>query len=72
MLSGTSFESTAFYTCEVGFTRNGAKKRKCGSDGSWAGTAPTCDGMMIIIIMNTWMFFSFKPLHKWNNYNKLF
>ena len=59
MLSGTSFESRAFYTCDTGFMINGASERQCGSDGNWDGTAPICDGMTIINILNMWMFFSF-------------
>lgn len=39
----TSFGGTATYTCNPGFTLNGAPTRTCRAGGSWSGSAPTCD-----------------------------
>ena len=42
MSSGTTFMSTATYTCNAGYKRIGAISRTCGSDGVWFPAAPTC------------------------------
>ena len=38
----------AVYFCDDGFTLKGEKKRKC-VDGTWDGTAPTCESKFQII-----------------------
>ena len=43
MLSGTTFMSTATYTCNAGYNRIGMISRTCGSDGVWFPAAPTCE-----------------------------
>ncbi len=40
--SGTTFGSTATYSCNTGFILNGAANRVCGIDGNWGSIAPTC------------------------------
>ena len=40
--NGTTFPNYAAYKCEVGFTMNGSDTRYCQSNGTWNGTAPTC------------------------------
>ncbi|HEY3449985.1 MAG TPA: hypothetical protein VGK67_26775 [Myxococcales bacterium] len=37
-----SLYTTASYSCDAGFKLSGEPSRKCGSDGTWGGTAPTC------------------------------
>ncbi len=41
--SGTTFMNTATYTCNIGYTLNGATIRTCQANGSWNLTPPTCD-----------------------------
>ena len=43
MSSGTTFMSTATYTCNTGYIVTGSSLRTCGSDGVWSPAAPTCD-----------------------------
>ncbi|XP_060586067.1 sushi, von Willebrand factor type A, EGF and pentraxin domain-containing protein 1-like [Ruditapes philippinarum] len=39
----TADGATATYTCNQGYSMNGASTRTCGDDGTgWSGTAPTC------------------------------
>ena len=42
MSSGTTFMSTATYTCNAGYDLTGPISRTCGSDGVWSPAAPTC------------------------------
>lgn len=37
------FPSTASYTCNRGYTINGAPSRMCNKDGSWSGMVPNCE-----------------------------
>ncbi|XP_064386127.1 sushi, von Willebrand factor type A, EGF and pentraxin domain-containing protein 1-like isoform X2 [Halichondria panicea] len=41
--SGTTFMSTATYTCNTGYTLNGVLTRTCQANGNWDLTVPTCD-----------------------------
>ena len=41
-ITGTSFESKAFYFCNSGLQLNGSSERQCGSSGVWVGTPPIC------------------------------
>ena len=43
MSSGTTFTSTATYTCNTRYIVTGSSSRTCGSDGVWSPAAPTCD-----------------------------
>ena len=43
-LEGVTEASTATYSCNIGFTLNGDQTRTCGSDGSWSGSEPSCQG----------------------------
>jgi len=45
VLSRDRFPSTATYSCEPGFSSRDPLKRKMNADGSWAGRAPTCEGV---------------------------
>ena len=42
--SGYSVGSTATYSCEVGYTLEGGKKRECLATGEWSGKEPVCTG----------------------------
>ncbi len=41
-LSGTTFGSTATYSCINGYVLIGVETRSCEADGNWGSTAPTC------------------------------
>jgi hypothetical protein len=38
-----TYGSKATYSCNTGYTLNGSTMRTCQNDGTWDGTAPTCD-----------------------------
>ena len=42
--SGTTFGSTATYTCDTGYTLSGSQSRTCGADGMWTSTQTYCEG----------------------------
>ena len=44
--SGTLFQSTATYTCDIGYTLNGSQSRNCGADEIWMSTEPSCNGKL--------------------------
>ncbi len=37
------YPSIASYACDPGYTLTGSDTRTCGTDGSWSGSAPTCE-----------------------------
>ncbi len=39
---GTTFESTAEYTCNIGFILIGNLRRTCQANGQWSGSEPAC------------------------------
>ena len=41
-MTETTFESTAEYGCNEGFTLSGSQSRTCQADGTWSGTDPVC------------------------------
>lgn len=45
-LTGIEFGSVANYTCNEGYTlQHGDARRRCGPEGEWSGTEPTCRSM---------------------------
>lgn len=44
---GTHEGTFARYWCNYGYSLKGAAYRRCGSDGRWGGTEPTCEGEII-------------------------
>ena len=40
--SGTTFSSTATYTCNTGYTLSSSQSRTCGADRNWTSTEPSC------------------------------
>ena len=51
--AGTTFGRTATYSCYTGFTHVGASTRTCQATGVWSGSAPTCQGMLLLPSMCT-------------------
>ncbi len=45
--SGTTFRSTATYSCNPSYTQNGPSTRTCQANTMWSGAAPTCNGEII-------------------------
>ena len=44
--NGTTFGSTATYTCDTGYMLSGSQSRTCGADGSWTSLEPFCEGSL--------------------------
>ena len=42
-LSNTTFELTANYTCDLGYSLNGNSIRTCEANGNWSGDPPSCE-----------------------------
>ena len=47
--AGTTFGQTATYSCNTGYNLVGDRARTCQATGNWSGSAPTCQGMYIVI-----------------------
>ena len=47
--AGTTSEQTATYSCNTGYNLVGDRTRTCQAEGNWSGSAPTCEGMYIVI-----------------------
>ena len=44
----TTFGQTVNYTCDLGYILVGGRTRTCHSTGRWSGSAPTCQGMLLL------------------------
>jgi len=42
VVTGTTYSSTATYTCKTGYSLTGTKMRTCQADGTWSGVPPAC------------------------------
>ena len=47
----TTFESTATYSCNTGYTLTGNMTRTCQAKGDWSGSAPTCDSTLSSLVL---------------------
>ena len=47
--SGTTFGQTATYNCNTGYNLVGNSTRMCQATGVWSGSAPTCEGMLLLV-----------------------
>ena len=43
VLTGTTFGSTATYSCRTGYLLVGRSTRTCQANGEWSGSAPVCE-----------------------------
>ena len=46
--AGTVFGQTATYSCNAGYNLVGDSTRICHATGVWSGSAPTCQGMLLL------------------------
>lgn len=44
VFTSTSYNSVVSYECKYGYILSGEPTRRCGADGKWSGTTPTCQG----------------------------
>ena len=51
-LSSTTYNSVVNYTCDVGYTLQGANSRTCQSDGQWSGSAAQCKSELIWFVFS--------------------
>ena len=47
--AGTTMGQTATYSCNTGYILVGDSTRTCQATGNWTESAPTCEGMYIVI-----------------------
>ena len=48
LTSGTTFGQTATYSCNTGYNLVGDSTRTCQATGEWSGSAPACQGMLVV------------------------
>ena len=56
-LSSTTNNSVVTYTCDAGYTLQGANSRTCQSSGQWSGSVPLCNGTCLkecAVIVAAW------------------
>ena len=49
--TGTTFGGTATYSCNIGYNLVGDSIRMCQASGQWSGSAPTCQGMLLTLVL---------------------
>lgn len=49
-LTGTQYGFTVSYTCNVGYSLEGAASRVCQEDGQWSEAVPVCRGEFLCIM----------------------
>ena len=68
-LSSTTYNSVVNYTCDVGYTLQGANSRTCQSSGQWTRSVPQCSRKFIRV----WIQFYFlNHWSKWEFYHYLY
>ena len=46
--TGTTLGQTANYSCNTGYNLVGNRTRTCQATGVWSGSAPTCQGVLLL------------------------
>ena len=63
--SGTTYQETATYTCDPGYTLRGNATRTCQltgrTTGAWSSSAPYCEGELSSLLVPIEPFTSFLP-----------
>ena len=49
--AGMTFGQTATYTCNTGYRLVGDSNQTCQATGRWSGSAPTCQGVLLLTHM---------------------
>ena len=49
--TGTSLGQAATYSCNTGYNLVGDSTRTCEAAGLWSGSAPTCQGMLLTLVL---------------------
>ena len=49
--AGTTLGQTATYSCNTGYNLVGDSIRTCQATGNWSGSAPTCQGMLLTLVL---------------------
>ena len=44
--NGNEFNDQCTFTCDEGYERKGSSVRTCQADGTWSGTAASCEGTL--------------------------
>ena len=52
----TTFNSTATYSCNTGYTLTGDDMRTCLETGLWSGSEPMCTGKYISMVRCIWYY----------------
>ena len=50
---GTTYGETATYSCNTGYNRVGGSTRTCQAAGTWSGSEPTCQSMLLLPHMHS-------------------
>ena len=48
--AGTTFRQTANYSCSTGYRLVGDSTQTCQATGNWSGSAPACQGMLLLAL----------------------
>ena len=56
--SGTTFGPTATYSCNTGYNLVGDRTHTCQATGNWSGSAPTCQGVLLLILSHPVMLYN--------------
>ncbi len=51
LVDSRPINTIATFTCDNGYTLTGGSFRACQNDGTWSGTAPTCQGEFYCVLM---------------------
>ena len=49
--AGTTLGQTATYSCDTHYNLVGDSIRTCQATGQWSGSAPTCQGMLLTLVL---------------------
>ncbi len=63
--SGTTFMTTATYTCNTGYNIVGSESRTCGASGVWSGQPPVCNCKINVNCMTIILWFDHSLPIQW-------